>query len=191
MDEHRPGAGGAANTPPFPRLPDSGREPVNGSAEEQAFVARPESYIDPLGRPNPTPPTEADVPRGSQEREPSAPEASATESPGFTPRIRRGIRSRVEHGVERALGRLADQLDEGADRLERLADDQLEGSGARARAGDAVQATAGWMEGVADYLRSSDTDSMRSDLEGRVRDRPLQTLLIAVGAGWVVGRIMR
>ena len=44
---------------------------------------------------------------------------------------------------------------------------------------------------AADYLRGSDADDLRRDVETRVREKPLQSVLVAVAAGWLVGKIVR
>jgi ElaB/YqjD/DUF883 family membrane-anchored ribosome-binding protein len=47
------------------------------------------------------------------------------------------------------------------------------------------------MEDVADYLRTSDFDRLRGDVETQVREKPLQSLFVAAAAGWMLGKIMR
>jgi ElaB/YqjD/DUF883 family membrane-anchored ribosome-binding protein len=43
----------------------------------------------------------------------------------------------------------------------------------------------------ADYLREHDLDEIRTELEGRVRERPLASLAIAAVAGFMIARILR
>ena len=61
----------------------------------------------------------------------------------------------------------------------------------KARAGDMAHGLADGMESAAGYLRSNDVEQLRGDLRRQMRERPLQTLLIGVAAGWVVGKILR
>lgn len=90
-----------------------------------------------------------------------------------------------------AFQHLADQVDDIADRIDQLiARDQSEGSAARVTSGIARSATT-TLDGLADYLRVSDLRSMRFDLEDQVRAKPVKTLLIAVGAGWFLGKLTR
>lgn len=90
-----------------------------------------------------------------------------------------------------AFQQLADQIDDIADRLDQLIARDLPTEGpARVTTGMARGAT-NTLDGLADYLRASDLRSMRTDLEDQVRAKPVQTLLVAVGAGWFLGKITR
>jgi len=40
-------------------------------------------------------------------------------------------------------------------------------------------------------LRNHDIDEMRSDLEREIRAHPIKSLALALGAGYVLGRIFR
>ena len=42
-----------------------------------------------------------------------------------------------------------------------------------------------------DYLREHDVEEMRSDLEREIRAHPIKSLAIALGAGYVLGRMFR
>jgi len=102
--------------------------------------------------------------------------------------------SRGEQFAERAnqgMQQAAERLDSVAQRIDRLADERLAGTGGRARAGDLAHSAADTMESMANYLRNHDMQSLQQDLERQVRERPLQTLLIGVAAGWIVGKILR
>lgn len=101
---------------------------------------------------------------------------------------------RAEQFTERAnqgMRQAADRLDTVAGRIDRMADERLGGSGNRAKAGDLAHSAADTMESVASYLRNHDVQGLQQDLERQVRERPLQTLLIGVAAGWIVGKILR
>lgn len=98
------------------------------------------------------------------------------------------IRTQAEKGMKQA----ADRLDTLAQRIDSTADQRLAGAtGTRARAGELAHGLADTMESVAGYLRNNDVGSLQRDLEREVRERPVQTLLIGVAAGWVVGKILR
>ncbi|MDQ3557454.1 MAG: hypothetical protein M3409_11865, partial [Gemmatimonadota bacterium] len=64
-------------------------------------------------------------------------------------------------------------------------------TGASAQMGSIANGAAGAMESTARYLRDNDVEALRQDLEGQVKENPLQTLLIGVAAGWIVGKILR
>ena len=102
------------------------------------------------------------------------------------------LAGRAEDKVNRGLDQAADRLEQAAERIDRLADQQTQGaSGIRARAGTVAHSAADTLESVAGYLRSNDAQALRSDLERQVRERPVQTLLIGVAAGWLAGKILR
>lgn len=96
-------------------------------------------------------------------------------------------------GASDALGRAADTLEGAARRLDEFADQQgMGGSGGmKARAGAMASSVADTIESAAQYLRDSDVSNLQGNLERQVRDNPLQTLLIGVAAGWVLGKILK
>lgn len=98
---------------------------------------------------------------------------------------------RAQEKLDQGMKQAAERIDTLAGRLDQVADERLTGAGARARAGDVAHSLADTMESVAGYLRSNDTDALRGDLERQMRERPLQTLMVAVAAGWLVGKIVR
>lgn len=62
---------------------------------------------------------------------------------------------------------------------------------AATRAGSVVHDVADSLESAARYLRSGDLDAMRNEMEQGIRTHPLRSALIAVGAGFVLGRLIR
>lgn len=94
---------------------------------------------------------------------------------------------RLNQGMRQA----ADRIDTAAQRLDQLANERLGNQGAQARVGDTAHALADSMQSVASYLRDNDAQALRADLERQMRERPLQTLLVAASAGWIVGKILR
>ena len=99
---------------------------------------------------------------------------------------------------------LADRLEAGADRLRQrsasdIPSDQVgeamaEGS-TEAQGNQAVTrvsgAVASGMQNTADWLRNADVNSMRTGIEQQVRTNPGRTLLVALGIGYVLGRVFR
>lgn len=101
-------------------------------------------------------------------------------------------REQIETKLNDAMGRAATGLDSAARRLDEMAERRTQGStGTTARAGEYAHTAAEGMHGVANYLRENDVRGLQSDLEKQVRERPLQSLLVAVAAGWLVGKILR
>ncbi len=61
-------------------------------------------------------------------------------------------------------------------------------SGPRAR----LQARAGRaVEVSTDYLRGHDIEEMRTDLEREIRAHPIKSIALALGAGYVLGRLFK
>jgi ElaB/YqjD/DUF883 family membrane-anchored ribosome-binding protein len=203
MQEQNAGGGGAANTPPFPR-PE--REPEAPAASEDSRSEAPAPHPaesahtggpgDGASPPEPSrtapEPTEGSRPGVARDTpldfDSGLDVGGSGDAPPYVSPIAEEVRRRPDTGLHRGFARIADSLDEAAEHLGRLADDHLEGGG---RPGSAARSTAGWMEGAADYLRSADLRSMQEDLERQVRDKPFQTLLLAAGTGWLLGKIMR
>jgi ElaB/YqjD/DUF883 family membrane-anchored ribosome-binding protein len=102
------------------------------------------------------------------------------------------IRNQAENRVNQTMDRAADTLENAAHRLDQVADrGGAGGTGPKAKAGQVAHSTADTMESIARYLRDNDMQGLQRDLERQVRTNPVQTLLIGVAAGWVVGKILR
>lgn len=48
-----------------------------------------------------------------------------------------------------------------------------------------------WTERTAEWLRTADVASVKAELEQQVRTKPGRALLIALGVGYVLGRLLR
>ncbi len=90
-----------------------------------------------------------------------------------------------------AFQQLADQIDDIADRLDQLLAREMPEAGAARIAAGGLQSATRALDSLADYLRASDLRSMRNDLEAQVRAQPIRTLLMAVGTGWIAGKVIR
>lgn len=102
------------------------------------------------------------------------------------------VGDRVEGQANRVKDRAANRLEGAANRLDEMADRQTAGAtGARAKAGEMAHRTADTLESTARYLRTNDLRELQHDLERMTREKPVQTLLVAVAAGWVLGKILR
>jgi hypothetical protein len=89
---------------------------------------------------------------------------------------------------------LADKLEQGAEKLRHKADTTTMtevGADTERKARKASDKVAAGMENTAQWLRTADVDSMKSGLESQVRSNPGRTLLVALGLGYVVGRMFR
>jgi ElaB/YqjD/DUF883 family membrane-anchored ribosome-binding protein len=101
------------------------------------------------------------------------------------------VREGVENRVDGALDQTADRLQGAAGSLHQAADRLSEQGGVRATAGRWAHEVADAGENAAGYLRDTDMHELTTSLERQVRERPLQTLLVAAAAGWLVGKILR
>jgi hypothetical protein len=169
MHDSSTGESGSANIPPFPRAPtgESGGSEGSDPAAAAGAGRSSDTHDDPL-------PGDTARPEGSFRSGSRFGNAASD------------VRQRAARGALSGLDRLAERIDEVAERIERIAEGRLNGA-----AGEAARATVERLEGTADFLRTSDLNSLRSDLERQVRARPLQSVVLAVGAGWLLGKIMR
>ncbi len=115
----------------------------------------------------------------------------ARHAASFAARASARLVLRTEEALGRGAANLAERLTDTAARLELLAEEQLHGTGSRARAGEAAHSAARWMDDLAVYLRDRDAQALREDVERQVRNRPLQMILVTMAVGWVTGRVMR
>lgn len=100
---------------------------------------------------------------------------------------------RAKDPISEAMIRAAERLEDAADRIE-AALGGAAGPGEdrpRGRTGEMAGTLTDRMDSVASYLRANDAHDLRADIETRVRERPIQTLVIGLAAGWVTGKILR
>jgi ElaB/YqjD/DUF883 family membrane-anchored ribosome-binding protein len=199
MSEHRPGEGGSANTPPFPRLVQDDAEertadttPVPASSSSSSTerihivaeaVARPEIRELPIaGRGEEAPPALKAV--GPTDGEDDDSDDLGDLVIDAADQVRRAGRS-----VNRGFQNVADQLEDLADRLDSVAG--LGEARGAAQLATAARRASTVLGDSALYFRTKDVKEMRGDLEEQVRSKPVKTLAMAVAAGWLVGKIVR
>jgi ElaB/YqjD/DUF883 family membrane-anchored ribosome-binding protein len=56
--------------------------------------------------------------------------------------------------------------------------------------GAAATTAADTLESASSYVRSRDRDQMVQDIESFIRERPVESILIAAGAGFILAKIM-
>lgn len=96
-------------------------------------------------------------------------------------------RERVGETASSAKNRIASTLDATGDRIEAMERErQLHG-----RAAEVTDRAARGMHSSARYLRESDLESARRDLERAAREHPFRTVATCFIVGFVVGRILR
>lgn len=104
---------------------------------------------------------------------------------------------RLDQAKEKAAelrSTVADKLHSGADQVrERSASMEIRGVSpeARERIGRAGQRVAEGMDTTADWVRTADAQKVKAGIEEQIRTRPGRSLLIALGLGFVIGRLLK
>ena len=100
-------------------------------------------------------------------------------------------------GLDELQERADNLMDQAAEQLENVAEkvDSVAGlipkKGIGERANSYGHTAADTLESIARYLRDNDVNSLQRELGGLVATRPLSMLLLAVGAGFVAGKVLR
>jgi ElaB/YqjD/DUF883 family membrane-anchored ribosome-binding protein len=100
-------------------------------------------------------------------------------------------RDRAADAFDSGRTRVAGQLENFGDRLEERARTMEDAGGVQGRAGHAARRASEALDNSADYIRSHDAQEMRGDFERAIRERPLFSVGMAVGAGFLLARILR
>ena len=64
-----------------------------------------------------------------------------------------------------------------------------QGEGREGAIGTAAATTADTLESASAYLHEKDTDQLMADLEALVRKRPVESVLVAAGVGFVLSKL--
>ena len=116
---------------------------------------------------------------------------------GVSGRVR-GMASSVKDKASGLPAMLADGLQAGAEALR-----QRRASAGTAVAGSSVAISndptiaavtdtlASGMQSSADWLRDADIDKLKEGVEKQVKEHPARTLLVALGAGYLIGKALR
>jgi len=100
-------------------------------------------------------------------------------------------------GKAQEMGGMAqDKADAGMDKAATglgQAAEMLRGQGAQHEGaiGSAATRTADTLDTASQYLREKDTDQLMNDIEAFVRQRPVESVLIAAGVGFLLSRVVR
>jgi ElaB/YqjD/DUF883 family membrane-anchored ribosome-binding protein len=100
-------------------------------------------------------------------------------------------RERAGEALESGKNRIAGQLETLGDRLEERARTMEDAGGVQRQAGRAAHRASEALDSSAEYLRTHDAHEMRDDLEQAIRERPLFSVGMAVGAGFLLARLLR
>lgn len=100
-------------------------------------------------------------------------------------------KERLNEAVDSGRSRLAGQLENLGDRLEETGRGMEDAGGVQRRAGQVAIRASEALDSSANYLRHHDAGEMRDDLERAIRERPLFSVGMAVGAGFLLARLLR
>ena len=102
-----------------------------------------------------------------------------------------GARRGVKEVPQRMRSAAGEGLESAAGAVDRVGDWAGDRGGAVATAGPVAHDVADGLELAAGYVRTTDFGTMRRDVEHQVKLHPLRAALIAVGVGFLVGRMIR
>jgi len=98
-----------------------------------------------------------------------------------------GTMGKVDAGIEKAAGGIDKLVDVIRDRGQDLG----QASGPAGTVGSVATAAADRLEGASQYLHQTDTDRLMADIEALVRRKPVESLLVAAGLGFVFAKALR
>lgn len=117
----------------------------------------------------------------------------AQEPGGVTEKVQQKgeqAKERATRMAEERKAQVAGKIEQVSERLEERARSLEAQGGMKARAGQAMERASDVAESGARYLRTHGAQDMRSDLETQIRERPLASVAFALGAGYVIGRML-
>ena len=98
------------------------------------------------------------------------------------------VAEQASTAADAGLDKAAGGLDKAADML-RQKTEGMGGQGGGMQS--AMSMAAGRLDQAAQYLKDKDSQQLMTDLEGMVRQKPTQTLLIAAGVGFLLSKVVR
>jgi ElaB/YqjD/DUF883 family membrane-anchored ribosome-binding protein len=101
------------------------------------------------------------------------------------------VGERLGGAVDTGRNRIADQLERVGERIDERARTMDEAGGVQRRAGALAHRTSDALDHSAEYIRTHEPAEMRDDLEQAIRERPLMSVTVALGAGFLLARILR
>ena len=119
-----------------------------------------------------------------------------TSSGGITGRLK-SVGSSVKDKAAGLPGLLADGLEAGANALKQRQPSAVSGDGSSVAASSdsnitaVTETLASGMQSSADWLRQADMDKLKAGVEQQVKEHPARSLLIALGAGYLIGKALR
>mgnify|MGYP001130870422 CR=1 FL=1 len=115
----------------------------------------------------------------------SAHEGVREKAMGMGEKAKQKAASAIESGKEK----VASGVDRIGTRLEERARTMEEEGGLKGKVGGAVHGVGDALESSAEYLRTHEMGTIRDDLKAQIRDHPFASVGIALGTGFVLGRV--
>ncbi len=116
---------------------------------------------------------------------------------GFRPATGQGytggeqsVGDRVSQQASEAKQNVAGGMSRMGDRLDSVADNLSQHGDMGARAGNVVRGASDALDSSADYIRSSSLGDIRDDLTNQIRSHPLLSMGVAIGAGFLLSKIL-
>lgn len=113
--------------------------------------------------------------------------ASTEQNPGNTGG---DIADRASQAVESGKSGVAGGMSSIGDRLDSVADNLSQRGGVASRASDVVRGAGDALDSGANYVRSTSFSDMRDDLSTSIRNHPLLSMGVAIGAGYILSKIL-
>jgi hypothetical protein len=127
-------------------------------------------------------------------------DTGANASGGVTGRVK-NVASSVKGKASALPAMLADGLEAGAQALRQRRSSSLSTAGTSTGASPAISedssiaavtdSLASGMQSSAEWLRDADMDKLKQGVEQQVKEHPARTLLVALGAGYLLGKAFR
>jgi hypothetical protein len=113
--------------------------------------------------------------------------------------VRKSVVSTVKEKASGIPAMLADGLEAGAEALRQhrpsTADTTTPGSSVALTSDSSIAAVtdtlASGMQSSAEWLRDADLDKLKTGVEKQVKEHPARSLLVALGAGYLIGKALR
>jgi ElaB/YqjD/DUF883 family membrane-anchored ribosome-binding protein len=101
------------------------------------------------------------------------------------------VKARADHAMHQAQSKADESMDKAAEGVGQAADmlrsRGQEGSGTMA---NAATSAADRLDNASSYLREKGTEDILQDIESLIRRKPVESLLVAAGAGYVLSKIL-
>lgn len=94
------------------------------------------------------------------------------------------VSGQAQDKADQGMTKAGDSIGQAADAL------RQRGEGTSGAMGTAATTAADTLDSAGSYLREKDTDQVLKDLEDLIRRKPVESLLVAAGAGFVLSKIL-